>query len=171
MRSRTPSSPWPMPSARAATRSRSSCRRCGPTATTGSRSKATCAGRSSAARSRSCTSRSSGWRTARSRASRRWCAGTIRASAEETGLIVDLGVYVMDKTARELEAWQAALEVDPPIFASVNVSSRQLLRHDLLHDVKTVLARRRVLPGTLKLEITESLVMENPEYAAQMLQR
>ena len=91
--------------------------------------------------------------------------------AEQTGLIVDLGLFALDRTARELASWQQALDVNPPIYASVNVSSRQLLRHDLLGDVKAVLKRSGVLRHSLKLELTESLMMENPEYATQMLQR
>jgi diguanylate cyclase (GGDEF)-like protein/PAS domain S-box-containing protein len=91
--------------------------------------------------------------------------------AEETGLIVDLGMFVMDRTARQLALWQQSMRNRSAIFASVNVSSRQLLRHDLIHDLRTVLSRSAVARGTLKLELTESLVMENPEHAAQMLQR
>jgi diguanylate cyclase (GGDEF)-like protein/PAS domain S-box-containing protein len=91
--------------------------------------------------------------------------------AEEIGLIVDLGTFVMDQTARQLSVWQRAMRSREPIFASVNVSSRQLLRHDLLHDIRTVLSRSSVARGTLKLELTESLVMENPEHATQMLTR
>jgi diguanylate cyclase (GGDEF)-like protein/PAS domain S-box-containing protein len=91
--------------------------------------------------------------------------------AEETGLVVDLGLMALERTARELSAWQRALAVDPPIFATVGVSSRQLLRHDLLRDVKSVLMRNTVIPGSLKLAMSESLVMENPEFAAQMLTR
>jgi diguanylate cyclase (GGDEF)-like protein/PAS domain S-box-containing protein len=97
--------------------------------------------------------------------------GEFISIAEETGLIVDLGMFVLETTARELSSWQQALVVDPPIFASVNVSSRQLIRQDILQDLKTVLMRHPCQRGSLKLEITETLVMENPEYAAQILEK
>jgi diguanylate cyclase (GGDEF)-like protein/PAS domain S-box-containing protein len=91
--------------------------------------------------------------------------------AEETGLIIDLGLFVLERTARQLSTWQRTVRSREPIFASVNVSSRQLLRHDLIHDLRTVLSRSALVRGTLKLELTESLVMENPEHAAQLLTR
>jgi len=91
--------------------------------------------------------------------------------AEEIGLIVDLGLFMLERTARQLSAWQRSVRRREPLFASVNVSSQQLLRQDLIHDLRTVLSRSTLARGTLKLELTESLVMENPEHAAQLLTR
>jgi diguanylate cyclase (GGDEF)-like protein/PAS domain S-box-containing protein len=93
------------------------------------------------------------------------------AMAEEVGLIVDLGMFVTERAARQLSGWQRAVRRRDPLFASVNLSSRQLLRQELVHDLRTVIARAGLVRGTLKLELTESLVMENPEHTAQMLQR
>jgi diguanylate cyclase (GGDEF)-like protein/PAS domain S-box-containing protein len=93
------------------------------------------------------------------------------AMAEEVGLIVDLGMFVTERAARQLSGWQRAVRRRDPLFVSVNLSSRQLLRQDLVHDLRTVIARAGLARGTLKLELTESLVMENPEHTAQMLQR
>jgi diguanylate cyclase (GGDEF)-like protein/PAS domain S-box-containing protein len=91
--------------------------------------------------------------------------------AEEIGLIADLGLFAIERTARQLGVWQRALRSRVPLFASVNVSSRQLLKNDLVDNLRAVLARLSLARGTLKLELTESAVMENPEQAAQVLKR
>ncbi|MFN4010289.1 MAG: EAL domain-containing protein [Pannonibacter sp.] len=91
--------------------------------------------------------------------------------AEQSGLINELGLYVLTKSARQLAEWQDKIRTPVPLFVSVNISSRQLLRHDLINEVKAILSRSRIAPGTLKLELTESIVMANPEYSAKVLER
>jgi EAL domain-containing protein (putative c-di-GMP-specific phosphodiesterase class I) len=90
--------------------------------------------------------------------------------AEESGLIVELGSYVLSQALEEARNWHKALPRDrDPLFVSVNVSSRQLFRQDLVQEIRLMLAKEQVPKGTLKLEITESLVMENPERAVEIL--
>ncbi len=91
--------------------------------------------------------------------------------AEENGLIVDIGLLAMDKAGHQLTAWQKTVGDSRQIFASVNVSSRQLLRHDLVNDVKSILTRNGLEPGAMKLELTESIVMENPEQTTKILEK
>jgi diguanylate cyclase (GGDEF)-like protein/PAS domain S-box-containing protein len=90
--------------------------------------------------------------------------------AENSGLIVQLGLFAIQRAAEDLFAWQEQFpKLD--LFVSVNLSSTQLIRQDLINDVRSVLSRIHLNPGSLKLELTESVLMENPEQSAHVLAR
>jgi diguanylate cyclase (GGDEF)-like protein/PAS domain S-box-containing protein len=91
--------------------------------------------------------------------------------AETTGIIKDIGHYVLNEAGRQLGIWQRAFRPHDPLFVAVNVSSSQFLAADLIDDVKALLVREGLVRDTLKLEVTESIVMENPELVIQILDR
>jgi diguanylate cyclase (GGDEF)-like protein/PAS domain S-box-containing protein len=92
--------------------------------------------------------------------------------AEESDLIVKLGSYVLARAVREAARWHKELpRPDTPLFVGVNVSSRQLFRPELIKEVRHILGRAVIPKGSLRLEITESLVMENPEKATSVLRQ
>ena len=87
--------------------------------------------------------------------------------AEETGLIVPIGEWVLAEACREVKAWQDAGL--PPLRVAVNLSARQLQRRDFCETVAGALAHSGLAPELLELEITESVVMENPQEAIRIL--
>ncbi len=92
------------------------------------------------------------------------------AIAEESDLIGQLGSYVLARAVREAARWQKELpRPDAPVFVSVNVASRLLFRPDLVKEVRHILGRAVLPRGSLRLEIAESLVMDNPEKATAVL--
>ncbi len=90
--------------------------------------------------------------------------------AEASDLIVKLGSQVLNRAVEDSAQWHKLLpRQDRPLFVSVNVSSRQLFSADLVQEVRQVIGRVLIPPGSLRLEITETLVMENPERAVEVL--
>ncbi|WP_173931212.1 EAL domain-containing protein [Chelativorans sp. Marseille-P2723] len=90
--------------------------------------------------------------------------------AESSGLIVQLGLFAMQKAAEDLYSWQKQLG-ELPLFVSVNLSSRQFIRRDLVGDVRSIIARSNIKPRCFRLELTESIVMDNPEQSAHVLDK
>ena len=82
------------------------------------------------------------------------------AIAEDTGLIVPIGEFVLDRALAQIAQWDADEGPLAGIYASVNVSARQLPNSALLFMVDRTLARHAIDPGRLTLELTESVLME-----------
>jgi EAL domain-containing protein (putative c-di-GMP-specific phosphodiesterase class I) len=87
--------------------------------------------------------------------------------AEETGLIVPIGRWVMKTACAQGVAWQH--EGMPPLSIAVNLSPRQFLHEGLLDDLDDVLTETGLDPALLEIEITESMVMQNVDRAIDLL--
>ncbi len=90
--------------------------------------------------------------------------------AEETGYIAQIGEWTLEEACRQIQRWQQHLPEKLPFAVSVNLSGKQLVRGDLQEKVLQILERTKTDPQQLKLEITESVVMENIETASGILE-
>jgi EAL domain-containing protein (putative c-di-GMP-specific phosphodiesterase class I) len=88
--------------------------------------------------------------------------------AEETGLIVPIGRWVLSEAATRARELQERFPSDPPLHMAVNLSARQL-RHELVTEVAEILAETGLPPNDLILEITESVMMEDIDRSIQRL--
>jgi diguanylate cyclase (GGDEF)-like protein len=89
--------------------------------------------------------------------------------AEESGLIQELGIWVLGQACRQLRVWQSLFPANPPLTMSVNLSVLQLTDPHLLEQVQKILKETGIPPQTLSLELTESSLIAEIEAAREVL--
>jgi diguanylate cyclase (GGDEF)-like protein/PAS domain S-box-containing protein len=95
--------------------------------------------------------------------------GQFIAVAEETGIIVELGAEVLRRACADVAGWCREHPMLEPIFVSVNISARQLMRPELIDVVTEALEASGLDPAQLCLEITESVLLEDAVFSARSL--
>jgi diguanylate cyclase (GGDEF)-like protein len=91
--------------------------------------------------------------------------------AEDTGLIVPIGEWILKRACEQLAKWQWQSPVNRHLFMSVNLSSKQISQPELVDVIRDTLEETHVEAKHIKLEITESAVMDNAEMAVRLLKR
>ncbi|OLN25310.1 diguanylate cyclase/phosphodiesterase (GGDEF & EAL domains) with PAS/PAC sensor(s) [Desulfovibrio sp. DV] len=91
--------------------------------------------------------------------------------AEDTGLIVPLGLWVLTEACTTMASWHARFPETRDMSMSVNLSAKQLAQPTLVEEVERVLRATGMDPRALKLEITETVIMDNPEVSILRLKR
>lgn len=90
--------------------------------------------------------------------------------AEDSDLIAKLGAYLLQRTARDVVAWQKDFpRSESPLFVSVNISCRHLFRQDIVQEIRHILGRTVVPKGSIRVEVTEQIALENPEQSTEIL--
>jgi diguanylate cyclase (GGDEF)-like protein len=87
--------------------------------------------------------------------------------AEETGLIIQIGKWILDESCRQIAEWQRKFGI--PLSISVNLSAKQLMHPNLVSQIQNILLETGLEPNQLKLEVTESTVMEHSERSLKVL--
>ena len=91
--------------------------------------------------------------------------------AEDTGLIIPLGNWVLEEACRQTKEWQTLWPQDPPLMVNVNLSGHQLKRADVVETIVNIVLKTGFPINCLRLEITESVMMSNLNEAKAKLNR
>ena len=97
--------------------------------------------------------------------------GDFIPAAEETGLIIPIGLWVLQQACQQLKNWQDQGLLKDLIKMSVNLSVKQFSQVNLIQNIDKIILKTQLNSQYLKLEITESAIMDNPELATEILQQ
>lgn len=90
-------------------------------------------------------------------------------TAEEIGLIVPLGYWILNEACHQMHVWHEQYPSDPPLTINVNLSSSQCSQPDLIEKITEILQKNQLDPSCLNLELTESLIVKDFDFTSEIL--